>query len=84
MRREKGERRLKGKVIALGEMQWRDRVGWHAGNRVRKRLRAETRGVYDHTGCDAHGRGAAGSMTSPYRAWRSHRERNTAALGQRN
>ena len=46
-------------------MRRRDRIGGHAGDRACERLRAETRGVYDHTGGDAHGRGAAGFDDEP-------------------
>ena len=46
-------------------MQRRDRFGGHTDDRVRDRLRAETRGVYDHIGGDAHRRRAAGVDHEP-------------------
>jgi hypothetical protein len=60
-----GRASAQGKVIALGEMQRRDPIGWRAGNRARERLRAETGGVYDRIGVDLQGAGPPVSMMSP-------------------
>src|ERR1700722_18112170 len=85
---EAGEGRApaQGKVIALGEMQWRALGGRPADNRARERLRAEPGGVYDHTGGDPHGRGAAGFDDKPSlngatgEDWRSERDRGAMGL----
>jgi hypothetical protein len=60
-----GRAPAEGKVVALGEMERRNPVGRHAGDRSRQRPRAEPRGVRHLRGKQAHRCRAAGFDHEP-------------------